>query len=58
MDEYLKAQAFAIGSIAERWELDRPFITLYDQFGYPVYIPSSAPKIGRTITVRRPPRFK
>ncbi len=29
-------------------------VTLYDQFGRPVYVPSSAPKIGDTITVKRP----
>lgn len=32
-------------------------VLLYDQFGRKVYIPSSAPKIGRTITIKKPRRF-
>ncbi len=32
-------------------------ITLYDQFGRPVYVSSSARKIGDTITVKRPMRL-
>jgi hypothetical protein len=32
-------------------------ITLYDQFGREIYAPSSASKIGNTITVKRPRRF-
>lgn len=31
-------------------------ITLYDQFGRPVQVPSTQSKIGETITVRRPQR--
>ncbi len=33
-----------------------PIVTLYDQFGRPVYVPSSQKKIGETITVKRPVR--
>lgn len=34
-----------------------PTVTLYDQFGRPVYVPSTATKIGDTITVKRPLKF-
>ncbi len=33
-------------------------VTLYDQFNRPIFVASSAPKIGRTINVRRPRLFK
>ncbi len=32
-------------------------VTLYDQFGRPVYVESTAAKIGNTISVKRPGRF-
>lgn len=41
-------------TVAARFERDKPTVTLYDQFGRPVYVPSSAPKIGDTITVKWP----
>ncbi len=31
-----------------------PMVTLYDQFGRPVYVPSSQKKIGDSIKVQRP----
>jgi hypothetical protein len=34
-----------------------PTVRLYDQFGRPVYVPSTAPKIGSTISVKRPRQF-
>jgi len=34
------------------------FVILYDQFGRPVEVPSTAPKIGTTITVKRPQRYR
>jgi hypothetical protein len=33
-------------------------VTIYDQFGRPVYVPSPAAKIGDTIIVKRPVRFR
>jgi hypothetical protein len=33
-------------------------VTLFDQFGRPVYVPSSAAKIGDTIMVKRPERVR
>jgi hypothetical protein len=35
-----------------------PMVTLYDQFGRPIYVPSSQKKIGDTITLRPPARFR
>lgn len=32
-------------------------VTLYDPFGRPVYVPSTAPKIGCAINWKRPARF-
>ncbi len=34
-----------------------PIVTLYDQFGRPVYVPSTARKIGDTAEVPRPTRL-
>ena len=53
---YLQPQAEQLRDAYEHYCLTRP-ITLYDQFGRPVYAPSGK-KIGDTITVRRPTRFK
>lgn len=39
------------GGIEERFSQT---ITLYGQFGRPVAVPSTAPKIGFTVTLKRP----
>ena len=56
-DLYLPPQA---RNLIEEFETFRSMapVTLYDQFGRPVLVPSSAPKIGDTITVKRPEQVR
>lgn len=53
---YVRPQIEALVRSHEQFMLSMP-VTLYDQFGRPVYVPSTQRKIGDTITVRRPERF-